>query len=152
MKKKELLTKMFDEIFSVFFRPTTLHTKNSHFGFILNFLIEVMKSINTNEEFMIFCCEWQRIEKVISELYGPSPGNLHQKEFLNNRISFLLSLFKKHPEKLLNRKGFKPFYEKEYRNFFQECLELKQIDDQSKITPKRKRSSRKSFGINLFIV
>ncbi len=146
--KKNLVTKMFEETFSTHFRNATWKTDNSHFGFVLDYLLETIKLINTQEELTIFECEWQRIETRVDGLFVSHQNNLLPKiEKINNRIAFL----KKYPNKRASQKGFRAFYETEYKKLFQESLELKKIDELSKIFSKPKRSKEwNKFRIRIY--
>ena len=132
---------MFEETYTRLIRDETWKTDNSHIDLVLDYLLEIIKLINTQEELTIFRSEWQRIETRIEELFVSDQDNLHIKiSEINNQISLLLSSLEKHPEILLNQKGFENFYLEEYSKFFQESVKLKKISYRRRIRSKPKHS------------
>ena len=119
-----MIMKMFDETYSSHFEVAYKSKSNFQFLEVLDYLIEAVKSINTEEDLLLYEHQWQRIELNIERLSkrGEHIARFSKVDEINNHILFL----KKNLDLLHRQIGFEIFFKEKYEKLYNKTLKLKQ--------------------------
>lgn len=123
------IKKMFDETYSSHFEFVYTHESNFQFLDVLDYLMEAANSINTKEDLSYYENEWLKIEqKIIKTCDSKDYIALFSK--VNEIDKHLLSLGEDN-DLLQKQSGFKKFFEKKYKELYNNSLLKKQESVQS---------------------